>query len=136
MQGDGGVGDRLRFDLDAFLGFHRLMETIAPAPPGHEPPRGLVHDDNFACLYQIILVAVEEVLRAHCLLKVAHQTRLFGVEVFGAVGVEQLDAQQGFDAAHTDLGQVDRAGFFVDLIVFGLELFDDLRHAPVPFQVA
>ena len=85
------------------------MKTIAPTPSGHETARGLIHDDDFAALYKIIFITNEKELRTQRLLQVPHETRLLGVEVFGAVGIEQLNTKQRLDSAHTDLGQVDRA---------------------------
>src|SRR5690606_2215023 len=36
LDGDGGVGDRFTLYLDAFFGFHRLVQAIGPAAAGHQ----------------------------------------------------------------------------------------------------
>ena len=38
--------------------------------------------------------------------------------------------------SHANFGQADGAILLVDVVVLGLELLDDLRHAAVPLQVA
>ncbi len=114
------------FDLDAFLGLHRLVQPIRPAPPGHQAAGELVHDDDLAGLHQIILVAFEEELGAQSLFQVAQQAGLLGGDVFGAVGVAQRLAEQLFDVDLADLGQGDGAVLLVDLVIFGLQLAHDL----------
>ena len=53
-------GQRLVLALNrhAFLGFHRLMQTITPAPPRHQAAGEFVNDDHFAVLHNIVFVAV------------------------------------------------------------------------------
>ena len=73
---------------------------------------------------------------AQRLFEITRQTRLFGSDILGSVGIEQRLAQESFDVADADFGQRDGAVFFVDLVIFGLQLLDDLRHLAVPLQVA
>ena len=60
LEGDGGERLILALDLDAFLGFDGLVQTIAPAAAGHQAAGELVDDDHFAVLHDVILVALEE----------------------------------------------------------------------------
>ena len=57
LEGDGGEGLILALDLDAFLGFHGLVQTIAPAAAGHQAAGEFVDDDDFAVFHHVILVA-------------------------------------------------------------------------------
>ena len=82
------------------------------------------------------MLRLKRILRAQGLFQVARQTRLFGVTSSGRSGSQQRLAQQLFDVADADFGQGDVAVLFVDLIIFGFQLFDDLGHLAVPFQVA
>lgn len=64
LERDGG--HRLVFltHLDAFLGFDGLMQTVGPAPAGHQTAREFVDDDDFAVLHHILLIAEVERVRA------------------------------------------------------------------------
>ena len=53
----------LAFDLDAFLCFDGLMETVAPAAARHDAAGELVDDDDLAVLHQVILVAMKRYVR-------------------------------------------------------------------------
>ena len=48
LEGDGGQGLVLALDLDAFLGFHGLVQAVGPAAAGHQAAGELVDDDDFA----------------------------------------------------------------------------------------
>ena len=54
LNGDGGEGLGLSLDLHSFLGLHRLMQSVGPAPAGHDPAGELVHDHHLAFLHQVI----------------------------------------------------------------------------------
>ena len=70
LEGDGGERLVLALDLDAFLGFDRLVQAIGPAAAGHDAARELVDDDHLPFLNQVVLVAHEEDVRAQGLLDV------------------------------------------------------------------
>ena len=53
---DRGERLRLALDLDAFLGFDRLMQTVAPAAARHQAARVLVHDDDLVVLHDVLHV--------------------------------------------------------------------------------
>ncbi len=135
LQGDRGVGDALRLDADAFLGFHGLVQAVAPAATGHHAPGVLVHDQDLAALHEVLAVAAEEMLGAQGLFEVAQQARLLGGHVLGTFRVLERLAEQSLHVRDADLGQRDGAVLFVDLVILGLELLHQLRHLCVPFQV-
>ena len=60
LQGDGGKRLRGRLNLHVFLGFHRLMETVAPAASLHDTAGALVHD-----LYLVVHNHVVDILLEH-----------------------------------------------------------------------
>ena len=47
LEGDGGERLILALDLDAFLGFHGLVQAVAPAAARHQASGELVDDDDF-----------------------------------------------------------------------------------------
>ena len=60
LEGDGGERLVLALDLDAFLGFDGLVQTVAPAAAGHQAAGELVDDDDLAVLHHVILVLLED----------------------------------------------------------------------------
>ncbi len=48
LEGDRGERLVLALDLHLLLGFHRLVQAVAPAPAGHQAPGEFVDDDDFA----------------------------------------------------------------------------------------
>ena len=60
LEGDGGERLVLALDLDVFLGFHGLVQTVGPAAAGHQAAGELVDDDDLAVLDDVILVALEQ----------------------------------------------------------------------------
>ena len=51
---DGGEGLGLALHLHRFLGLHRLVQPVGPAPAGHDPAGELVHDHHLAVLHQVV----------------------------------------------------------------------------------
>jgi hypothetical protein len=47
LEGDGGERLVFALDLDAFLGFHGLVQTVAPAAARHQAAGEFVDDDDF-----------------------------------------------------------------------------------------
>ena len=79
--------DVFRLDFHAFLGFHGLVKSVRPAPSGHHAPGKLIHDDDFAILDDVFLVAAEEEPCPQRLLQEAHQAGLLGLDIFRSFGV-------------------------------------------------
>ena len=63
LKSDGRHGLVFCLDLDALFGFHSLVQSIAPAPPGHQTSGEFVNDDDFTRLRHVMLVAVVDVVR-------------------------------------------------------------------------
>ena len=59
LEGDGGEGLVLALDLDVFLGFDGLVQTVAPAAAGHQAAGEFVDDDHLAVFDDVIVVALE-----------------------------------------------------------------------------
>ena len=51
-------------NLNTLFGFHRLVQAIAPAAARHQATGELVHNDDFALLHHIVLVAVVQQITA------------------------------------------------------------------------
>ena len=54
----------LALDRHAFLRLDRLVQAVGPAPARHQPAGELVDDDHFAVLHDVMLVAMEQRVRA------------------------------------------------------------------------
>ncbi len=63
----------LALDRHTFLRLDGLMQPIGPAPADHQATGELVHDDHFAVLHHILLVAMVERVRAQRRVQVVHQ---------------------------------------------------------------
>ncbi len=72
LKRDGGQRLILALDLHAFLGFHRLVQTVRPAPPGHLSPGKFIHDDHFTVFNDVVHVFAIQRVRAHRLIHVVH----------------------------------------------------------------
>ena len=57
LEGDGGERLVLFVDLDAFFGFHGLVETVRPAAPFQNAAGEFVYDLDFAFEHHIVAVA-------------------------------------------------------------------------------
>jgi len=97
LEGHGREGLVLGFDLDPFLGLDRLVQTVAPAPPGHQPPGEFVDDHDLAVLDHVIDVALEERMGLERLVDVMDEQDVARV-------VEVIDAEQRLDPGHAFLG--------------------------------
>jgi hypothetical protein len=78
LEGDGGERLVLLLDLDALLRLDRLVQSLGPAPARHQASRELVDDDDLAALHHVLLVAVEERVRAQRRVQVVHQDDVAG----------------------------------------------------------
>ena len=50
-------------DGDTFLGLHRLVDALRPAPPRHGAARVFIDDDDLAFLHHVVDVAPEQEVR-------------------------------------------------------------------------
>ena len=73
LEGDRGEGLVLVLDLHLLLGFDCLVQAVGPAPALHQPAGELVDDDHLVVLHHVVLVAVEEMVRAQRGVELVHE---------------------------------------------------------------
>ncbi len=112
LERDGGEGLVLPLDLDAFLGFDRLVQSVAPAASRHEASGELVDDDHLAVLDHVFAVVQVQHVRAQALLHVMVYLDDGGVEKI--LHIEQL-----FDFGYALFGERHAAMLFIDRVVAG-----------------
>ena len=61
------------FDFYTFFGFNGLVQAFGPAAAGHQTACKFVHNHDFAVLNDVMLVFVEQGVRAQCSHEVVHQ---------------------------------------------------------------
>ncbi len=110
-------GDRrerliLALDLDALLGFNRLMQTVRPAPPRHHAPGEFIDDDDFAVFNHIFHILAIERMRLDRRFDVMLQRPVFRIG-------DVADAEQFFDFLPAFVGDGDVAVLLVDRKVAG-----------------
>ncbi len=115
LEGDGGQGLVLALDLDPFLGLHRLVQAVAPAPPRHQPAGEFVDDHHLAVLDHVVDVALEQGVGLEGLVDVVQDLDVLRL-------VEVIDAEQLLDPGHPLLGQGRGLGLFVDGVIAGIGL--------------
>ena len=112
LEGDGGERLVFALDLDVFLGFDRLVQSVGPAAAGHQAAGELVDDDDFAVFHHVLDVALVERVRFDRGVDVVLQVPVLRV---GNVA----DAQQLLDFFPALVGDRDAAVLFVDHEVAG-----------------
>ncbi len=110
LKGDGGEGLVLVLDLDVLFGLDGLVESVAPAPAGHEPARELVHDHHLAVLDHIVHVEVEQGMGLQGLVHMVHQ-----IHVRGIVQIARAEHLLDLDVAL--LGKRRGLGLFLDRVI-------------------
>jgi hypothetical protein len=108
---DGGERLGLAFDLNAFLGLHRLVQSIRPAPPRHDPASELVDDHHLAFLHQVVDFLVIQ--------NVSLQQLVDDVQLFALDGVVGLDLPAPLDALR---------GREIRMPIDRMNLFGDVGH--------
>ena len=78
LERDGGHRLVFLLDLDAFLGFHGLMQTVRPTAPRHQAPRKFIHDHHFAVLNHVLLIPLKERMRLEGGIKVMQENNILG----------------------------------------------------------
>ena len=79
LQGDGG--ECLCGSLHVLLGFHGLVESVAPAASLHDTAGLLVHDFHFTVHHHVLVVDVEHGVGLEQLLQGVHAFALHGIVV-------------------------------------------------------
>ena len=105
----------LVLDLNAFLGFERLMQTVRITPSDHYAAREGIHYENLPVGHDIVLIKIEERVCTERLLDVVVQ--------LGVVRSRDiLNIEIGLRLAHTLLGQRHGARLDIAHIVAALGL--------------
>jgi hypothetical protein len=147
LEGDGGERLVLGLDLHAFLGFHGLVQAVAPAPARHQAAGEFVDDDHLTLLHHVMLVTVIQVPCTQRGVQVVHQRDVGRVIERSAFGQQLEFAQQLLGLFVPVFGQEHLVGLFVDREVarhrdafararIGLAfLLDEQRHHLVDGQI-
>ena len=113
----------LRLDRLALLGLQGLVQPFRIAPPRHHAAGELVDDHDLAVTHDVVLVALEQLMRPQGLVDVVDGRDV--LHVVERVALEQLGAAQHLlHLLHAGFGQRHRALFLVDLVVGLLQLGD------------
>ena len=78
MEGNGCERLVFAFDFYAFFGFNSLVQAFGPAAAGHQTACEFIHNHDFAVLDDVVLVFVEQGVRAQCSHEVVHQGNIGG----------------------------------------------------------
>ena len=101
------------------------MESFGVAAPRHHPSSELVDNYDLALAHNVILVALEQFMRAQGLVDVMHDGDIDCL-VERTFGKNPELAQQGLHMFIAGLGEIGRALFFVEFEFTGDEARDHL----------
>ena len=107
----------LRLDRLMLLGLECLVQTLRITTARHHAAGELVDDDDLAVAHDVVLVALEQLVRAQRLIHVVHDRDVLDVVErirFKLAGV----AQPALHLLHAGFGEIDGALLFVELVVF------------------
>ena len=107
----------LALDRHALLRLHRLVQAVRPPAPGHQPAGELVDDDDFAVLHDVVLVAMEERVRAERRVQVVHEPDVVRVVEARPGHQEPRGRQHLLGALVALLGQQHLVRLLVDPVV-------------------
>ena len=110
LKGDRGQGLIFALDLDAFFGFHGLVQSVGPAASGHLASGEFVDDDHFAVFHDVVDVALVERVRAQRLVDVVNQSPCWRDR-------KGCRAQQAFALADAFFGERRGAMLFVERVI-------------------
>ncbi len=104
-------------DGDAFLGLDRLVQAVGPAAARHQAAGEFVDDDDLVVLHHVVLVAMEQAVRAQRGVQMVHQRDVLRrVQRFALADQAQLRHDLlGLLVAR--FGQVDLVRLLVDVVV-------------------
>ena len=125
LEGDRGQRHVFRLDLDMLLGFERLMQPFRIAAPRHHAAGEFVDDDDLALAHDVILVALEQLVRAQGLIDVVDDGDVLRL-VERALGEDAGLAEQFLHMFVAGVGQADRALLLVEVVIFLDELREEL----------
>ncbi len=117
LEGDGRQRLVFLLDLHAFLGLHGLVQAVGPAAALHQAAGEFVDDDHLVALHHVVLVAVEQAVRAQGGVQVVHQRDVLRRVQRFALGQQARLQQDLLRLLVPRFGQVDLVGFFIDVVV-------------------
>ena len=118
-------GQRLVLWLDRLmlLGLERLVQAFRITAARHHAAGELVDDDDLAVAHDVVLVALEQLMRAQRLVHVVDDRDV--LDVVKRIRLELAGiAQRTLHLLHAGFGEIDGALFFVELVVCLGELRD------------
>ena len=116
LEGDGGEGLVLALDLDAFLGFHRLVQAVAPAAPRHQASGELIDNHHLGTFVAV----ADDVFAIPLVQHVGTQRLLHVVVPLDILGVVEIaDVEQFLEPQHALFGERRGLVLFVDGVVAG-----------------
>ena len=119
LKGNRGERHVLRLNGHPFLRLERLMQPLGIAPPGHHAPGELVDNHDFIVADDVILVALEKLVRPQRLIEVMDQR---GVGRFVERSFHHAGrAQELFRVLVAGLGRVDGALLLVEFVFLARE---------------
>ena len=107
---DRGQGLVFLADMHALLGFHRLVQSVGPAPAGHQSTGEFIDDDHLAVFHDVVHVALENRVGLQRLLHMVQGVDLSRI-------IEIMDTQQPFNLRNPAFRQSYRATFLVDCVI-------------------
>ena len=114
------------------LGLERLVQPFRIAPARHHAAGELVDDDDLAVAHDVVLVALEQLVRAQRLVDVMHDRDV--LDVVERLALELVGrAQPLLELFHAGFGQRHRALLLVDLVVGLVERRDVAVDGVVEF---
>ena len=115
----------------AFLGLDRLVQPVRQPAARHHAAGELVDQHHLAVAHDIVLVAVEQHVRAQRLGDVVHDRGALGIVERRVLGQQPERVQPLLDEFVALLGQRRRALLLVEVVVLGRELGDQLVDGDV-----
>ena len=119
----------LALDRHAFLRLDRLVQAVGPAASRHQAAGELVDDDHLAVLHDVVLVAVEQRVRAQRGVEVMDEPDVGRVVEAGARRDQAGRAEQPLGLLVALLGEQHLVRLLVDPVVAGALLLG-LLHEP------
>ena len=113
----------LALDRHALFRFDRLVQAIGPAATGHQTSSEFVDDHHLAVLHDVLLIAVEQRVRAERRVQVMHETDVLRVVETRSRRDEPGLRKNRFGMLVSFFGQQDLMRFFIDPIIAGSFFF-------------
>ena len=131
LEGDRGERLVLALDRHAFLRLDGLVQSVGPPASRHQSSGEFVDDDHFAVLDDVVLVAVEQRMRAQRRVEMMDEPDVVGIVEARTRGDETGRAEQVFDVLVAFLGKQRLVRLLVDPVVarpFLVRLAAQARH--------